>query len=328
MSHSNISIFVPHIGCPCRCSFCNQNSITGEIKKPTAVDVKNAVEIAKISKNYNPEKTEIAFFGGSFTAIERDYMLELLKAAYEFVKSGIVKGIRISTRPDAIDDEILSVLSTFGVTAIELGAQSMCDDVLSLNKRGHTALDVINASRLIKLKGFELGLQMMTGLYGSTFEKDNYTAEEIIKLKPETVRIYPTIILKNTNLEKLFNEKSYVTYTLEETVSLCAELLEKFIENKINVIRLGLHSIDEDDYVAGPWHPALRELVESEIYLKETLNELRKKGNYILEVNDKSISKMIGQNKSNLKRLKKLGYNCVVKGNKQVPCYKVHPQES
>lgn len=328
MSHSNISIFVAHIGCPCRCSFCNQNSITGNYNKPNATTVKEAVNIAQKSKNYSPNNTEIAFFGGSFTAINRTYMLELLTAAYEFVKQKKVKGIRISTRPDAIDPEVLTILKSYGVTAIELGAQSMCDSVLKLNNRGHSSSEVVYASKLIKSFGFELGLQMMTGLYGSSPEKDIFTAEKIIEIKPQTVRIYPTIILKGTQLADMYNNKKYETYTLETTVSLCAELLNKFLNNNISVIRLGLHTIDLNDYVSGPWHPALKELVENEIYFKEALKKLKNKGNYILEVNENCLSKMIGQNKRNIEKLKKLGYNCIVKKNQDVPCYKVYVQES
>ncbi|MBO5020232.1 MAG: radical SAM protein, partial [Clostridia bacterium] len=157
--HSNISIFVPHIGCPNKCSFCNQRYITGVCKAPREKDVVSAVAAAKKSPKYNPETTEIAFFGGSFTAINRNYMMGLLEVAYRFVKSGDVKGIRISTRPDAIDEEILEILKAHGVTAIELGAQSLVARVLKMNNRGHTAQDVVNASKLIREHGFELGLQ-------------------------------------------------------------------------------------------------------------------------------------------------------------------------
>ena len=165
MKKGNISVFVPHIGCPQKCSFCNQNTITGSHSVPTPDDVKNAVETALLKTEY---EYEIAFFGGSFTAIERAYMISLLETAKPYIESGKIKGIRCSTRPDAIDDEVLSLLKSYGVTAIELGAQSMNDAVLSANLRGHTADDVRNASRLIKKYGFELGLQMMTDLYLST----------------------------------------------------------------------------------------------------------------------------------------------------------------
>ena len=185
MSHSNISVFVPHKGCPNDCSFCNQRAISGQAVPAMPKDVENAVKIA-IEYKVDPKNTEIAFFGGSFTAIERDYMLSLLTAAKHFLDTYNFKGIRISTRPDCISEDILEILKNYGVTAIELGAQSMCDDVLLANRRGHTTDDVRKASKLIKEYGFELGLQMMTGLYKSDFAKDEYTACEIIKLKPDT----------------------------------------------------------------------------------------------------------------------------------------------
>ncbi len=308
MIHSNISIFVPHLGCPNMCSFCDQCSITGQQNVPSASVVKSAVETAMKSPKYDRENTEIAFFGGSFTAIERELMLELLEAAYTFVKDSSVKGIRVSTRPDAINEEILNVLKSYKVTAIELGAQSLCDDVLSLNKRGHTAQQVENACNLIKGAGFELGLQMMTGLYGSDISKDRYTAERIVQLKPETVRIYPTITLENTLLAKLFKSGEYTPPSLEETVELCAELKTLFEEHGIKVIRTGLHTVDEKSIVAGPWHASFGELVESRIIYKKTLPRLNEKGQYILTVNPKSVSKAVGQKRENIKRLENQGY--------------------
>ena len=242
MKKGNISIFVPHIGCPQKCSFCNQNTITGSHSVPTPDDVKNAVETALLKTEY---EYEIAFFGGSFTAIERAYMISLLETAKPYIESGKIKGIRCSTRPDAIDDEVLSLLKSYGVTAIELGAQSMNDAVLSANLRGHTADDVRNASRLIKEYGFELGLQMMTDLYLSTPELDIETAKEIIKLNPDTVRIYPTVTLKNTYLEKLMIEGKYIPSSIESTISLCAKLVPMFNDKGIKIIRLGLHASDD-----------------------------------------------------------------------------------
>ena len=212
MSHSNISIFVPHLGCPHQCSFCNQKHITGCSILPHAKDVDEAVEIAKKSKKYDPNNTEIAFFGGSFTSIDPLYMTELLEAAYTHVENGSVAGIRISTRPDCINKEILYSLKNYGVTAIELGAQSMVDSVLVANNRGHLSCDVVTSSHLIKDYGFSLGLQMMIGLYESSKELDIYTAQKIIELQPDTVRIYPTITLKNTYLEKLYLEVNINQY--------------------------------------------------------------------------------------------------------------------
>lgn len=327
MTHSNISIFVPHIGCPCRCSFCNQNSITGVKTKVSEEDIMSAVALAKKSRGYDPTETEIAFFGGSFTAIERGYMENLLKTANKFLKNNSVFGIRISTRPDAIDKEVLEILKKYGVTSIELGAQSMCDDVLVKNSRGHLSADVEKSSELIKSYGFSLGLQMMTGLYGSTPEKDRYTAERLIELKPSTVRIYPTIILKNTVLAEKFLSGEYKTYSVEETVDLCAELVQLFRQNGIEVIRTGLHSITDKDYVGGPWHPAFGELVAGRIYLNNALKQLKKTGDYTLFVNPKNISMMVGQKRENIKKLGEMGFRCRVVGNGDLPLYEVKAME-
>lgn len=319
--HSNISVFVPHIGCPNQCSFCNQFLITSCHKAPNENDIEKAVSVAKASRNYDPKTTELAFFGGSFTAINREYMLRLLKAAYTFVKNGDISGIRISTRPDAVDKEIIRVLKEYGVTAVELGAQSMSDEVLKLNRRGHSVKDVENASRLIKEAGFSLGLQMMTGLYGSDSETDIMSAQRIIALNPDTVRIYPTITLKGTHLETLFKSGEYCPPTLDDTVNLVAKLLLMFKKENINVIRTGLHSIEENAYVAGPWHPAFKELCDSVIYKWEILKH--PKGNYTCFVPRGEISKAVGQGKQNINELKKHGYSLTFKECDDLAVYEI-----
>ena len=324
MKHSNISLFVPHAGCPNQCSFCNQKTISGSVKELTREEVRATLLEAKKS-NLSSPNTEIAFFGGSFTAIKRDYMLSLLEEAKPFLDDGTFSGIRISTRPDAIDREVLSVLKEYGVTAIELGAQSTNDEVLLFNRRGHTKEDIINASLLIKEYDFSLGLQMMTGLYKSTDERDIETAKDIISLSPDTVRIYPTIVLENTHLAELLKSGEYISPTLEATVSLCAKLLEMFNENNIKVIRLGLHSGGnvEEGYLSGPYHPAFGELCESEIYLKnirKKLLEIYKNENnseiknVTIYVNEKEISKATGQKGKNKESLLKDGFSVTIKG--------------
>ncbi|MBE6731694.1 MAG: hypothetical protein E7564_08395 [Ruminococcaceae bacterium] len=254
-------------------------------------------------------------------------MISLLKVAKEAVYKFGFKGIRCSTRPDKIDSEVLTILKNYGVTAIELGAQSMCDDVLLANNRGHDAESVRIASQLIKDFGFELGLQMMTGLYNSDIEKDIYTAKELIKLKPSTVRIYPTVTLENTYLAELYRENIYKPMDLDTTVELCSYLLTLFEENNIRVIRLGLHASDEitDKRVAGPYHPALREKCESFIIYKNLKKELenKEKGCYLYEVNPKLISKFIGQQKENINKLLNLGYSIKVKSSKDTENYKL-----
>lgn len=331
MSHKNIALFVAHVGCPNMCSFCNQHIISGKQETATAADVDAAVKTALDSGCCDGQ---LAFFGGSFTAIERPYMMELLRAAKPHIDRGEITGIRISTRPDAIDDEVLTILLEYGVKAIELGAQSMDDDVLLKNRRGHTADDVRHASKLIKAYGFELGLQMMTGLYGDTEEGAIKTAEEIIKLQPETVRIYPTVVLEGTELADLYNAGKYKPETLDEAVETCAKLLPMFEDAGIKVIRLGLHSGGnvEDGYIAGAYHPAFRELVEGQIYFEKALTKLSQfeggeDHTYKIFVNPKEISKMTGQKRQNIVQLRDNNYICNVFSNSGLQKYEILIEE-
>lgn len=330
MKHANISLFVTHMGCPHQCSFCNQKTISGSVSALSPDDVAKTLEDA-VTHGNSPENTEIAFFGGSFTAIERGYMVSLLEATKPFMEKGCFKGIRISTRPDAIDGEVLSILKSYGVTSIELGAQSTDDTVLTLNQRGHTREDIFNASFLIKKYGFSLGLQMMTGLLGDTDDKSLKTCEDIIFLKPDTVRIYPTIVLEGTYLAELYKKGEYSPQTLENAVSLCAKLLRRFHEESIKVIRLGLHSGGnvEEGYIAGPYHQAFGELCEGEIYLcvAEEKLKLEKKGKKIVYVNPREISKMTGQKQKNKKHLLSLGYEISVKGKEDLQKYEIEIQD-
>ncbi len=329
MKHANISLFVPHLGCPHQCSFCNQKTISGATEPLKPEEVTKTLKQA-VSDGVNAENTEIAFFGGSFTAIEKEYMLSLLNATKPFIENGDFCGIRVSTRPDAVNDEILHILKTFGVTAIELGAQSTDENVLLLNNRGHSKADIINASQLIKSHGFSLGLQMMTGLYGSNDDKDYKTAEDIVLLKPDTVRIYPTITLEGTYLAELYKSGKYTPPSLENTISLCAKLLKLFYDNNIKVIRLGLHSGGNvaEGFVAGPYHPAFGELCEGEIYLNEAINKLKNmpKGDITVYVNPSEISKMTGQKKKNKAYLESLGYNISIKGKNTLRKYEIQTE--
>ena len=315
MKKGNISIFVPHLGCPQQCSFCNQKTITGKEKQPTPEDVRMAVETALKRKGF---EYEIAFFGGSFTAIDRQYMKSLLEAAGEYANNERIKGIRISTRPDFIDEEILSVLKTYGVSSIELGAQSMDDEVLKANLRGHTAADVENASRLINEHGFELGLQMMTGLYKDTDEKAVQTAKKIAALKPKTVRIYPTVVLKNTFLAELYEKEEYKPQTVDDAANLCTKLLAIFEEANIAVIRLGLHASEDikKNMVAGAYHESFGEIVQSRILLNRILEN--PPASYEIMVNPKSVSKLKGNGKRNIYFLIEKGYNIKITQNDKV----------
>jgi histone acetyltransferase (RNA polymerase elongator complex component) len=251
-------------------------------------------------------------------------MLALLQAAYPFVVSGRASGIRCSTRPDAIDDEILTILKNYGVTAIELGAQSMQDDVLRVNLRGHSVEDVFKASALIKQYGFSLGLQMMPGLYGCK-EYMAYaidTAEKFIEINPDTVRIYPTLILKDTLLEKLYQKGMYTPLCVDEAVEICAVLVKMFNQKNIRIIKLGLHADTgmENSLVAGPYHPALKELVQSRMFLDRLMADIATMpvGDYTVQVNPRQRSQVTGQKKANIIALKQAGYNVTIKENNTI----------
>ncbi len=312
MKKGNISIFVPHLGCPQQCSFCNQKTITGKQSQPTTDDVRNAVETALKRKGY---EYEIAFFGGSFTAIDRDYMISLLSTAHEYIDNKRVKGIRISTRPDFIDEEILEVLKKYGVTSIELGAQSMDDEVLKANLRGHTSKDVENASKLIKEHGFELGLQMMTGLYLDTDEKAIETAKKLIALEPDTIRIYPTVVLKGTYLAELYEKEIYTPQSVDDAANLCTKLVPMFEQKGIRILRLGLHSSPDikKNMVGGAFHDSFGEIVKSRYMLNKILEY--PVGSYEIMVNSKSISKLKGNQKRNIYFLIEKGYNIKITVN-------------
>ena len=325
MKHINVSLFVPHLGCTNSCIFCNQKTISGKCEPLLTEDIIRAAEIAKTGK-YDISNSEIAFFGGSFTAIEREKMISFLEAAKPYIGT-YFGGIRISTRPDCIDREVLEILRCYGVTAIELGAQSMCEDVLEKNQRGHTPEDTERAVALIKEYGFSVGLQMMTGLYGSDEEKDIYTARKFIELHPDTVRIYPTVVLENTELARLYEKGEYEPSSLQEAVSLSAKLLMMFHKNNIKVIRLGLHSGGnvEEGFVAGVYHPAFRELAESEIYKNaiDALLALRPDGEYTLAVHPKEISKALGQKRCNAEYFRKKGKNIRITEDETLSRYDV-----
>ena len=315
MKHINVGLFVVHKGCPHKCSFCDQRSITGFGRELTPSDVRQAAQTALDSLDSETAAAgEIAFFGGSFTMVERDYMISLLESAYEYVSKGLFGGIRISTRPDGINEEICRLLKDYGVTAVELGAQSMDDRVLLLNERGHTARQVTDACRMLKSFGFETGLQMMTGLYGSTDEDSIETAEKIIALRPDTVRIYPTVVLENTVLDGLMKQGIYNPPGVEQAVELCAKLIPMFESAGIKILRTGLHSGGDVGlkYTGGAYHPALGELCEGRVYRNRALEALASypKGSYTLAVGAGMASRMAGHKKCNTIFLKQQGYKC------------------
>ncbi len=303
-----IPVFIPHVGCPHDCVFCNQKKIAGTVAAPCGAEVEEI--IARGTENIHGTVAQIAFYGGSFTAIEKKLMLEYLTAAKKYIDNGSASDIRLSTRPDCINAEVLAVLKEYGVSTIELGAQSMDDDVLCRSGRGHSSEDVRYASALIKKSGFKLVLQMMTHLPGADDEKDIYTAEEIIKLSPDGVRIYPTVVVRETELENMMRKGVYQPATPEEAAKLGGVLLGMFEKSGIPVIRFGLNPTDDlsaGDAVAGAYHPALGEMAMSELYLKRCEDEISRLGIFGGEidvfVNPRAVSAMSGQKKKNKKAL-------------------------
>ena len=313
-----IPIFVPHLGCPNDCTFCNQKSISGQTKKVTAKDVKDTIE--QYLKSFKEEDSykEVAFFGGSFTGIEKEKQEELLKVAYEYVNSKKINSIRVSTRPDYIDKERLKLLKKYGVKTVELGVQSTNDYILKKCKRGHTYEDVKNASKLIKKYGFELGHQMMIGLPESTRLDELNTAKDLSKLKPKIVRLYPVLVIKNTQLEKEYIAKEYEPLTVEQAVERCKELYYFFTRKNITVIRMGLQSTDlicspeneKSEVVAGPYHEAFGQLVEGGIWYDSLLEKIKKINVKVkeieIEVNPVNVNNVVGHKKENIKKLKEI----------------------
>lgn len=309
MKTYNIPIFVPHRGCPFDCVFCNQKRITGSNSEVTAETVRETITQYLHTLPRNGCVTEAAFFGGSFTGIPISEQSALLRAAKPFKDSGEISGIRLSTRPDYINKEILDNLLKYGVTTIELGVQSMSDDVLKASNRGHLAETVEKAVSLIREYPFRLGLQMMTGLPSDTPEKSIYTAERLIGLKPDFVRIYPTLVIRDTYLEEMYKKGEYAPQTVEEAADLCKELLLMFERADIKVIRIGLQSTDEicenGSVAAGPVHSSFGELVESRIYFDIIRKALKPGAKARVFVNPREVSKAVGNRRRNISELKK-----------------------
>ncbi len=307
MSHINIPVFVPHYGCPHQCVFCNQKTITGQ-KSPLSLDAAEKIITDHLRTVKENDYVEIAFFGGSFTAIEKETQTALCAIAKKYIDMGKVNTFRCSTRPDCIDEEILDNLKSFGIGTIELGVQSTDDEVLRLSERGHTREDVFKASELIRSYGINLGLQMMTNLPGDTFEKSIRTCEDLISLKPSCVRIYPTLTLEGTKLYDMYKEGIYTPYSLEETTELLSILIHKFNLSHIDVIRVGLQTTEEinSDTVIGPYHQAIRELAESRIFRKKLEASLSDETvtSFDVYVNPKYMSKATGQKRCNIQYFK------------------------
>lgn len=311
-----IPIFVPHLGCPNECTFCNQRKISGQQKNVTEEDVRSTIEYYLDSFKEKDAKVEVAFFGGSFTAIEAELQERLLKTAYEYIEAKKVDSIRVSTRPDCINKEVLKRLKKYKVKTIELGVQSTDNYILDKCKRGHTFEDVKKASRMIRWHRFTLGHQMMVGLPESTALDELNTAKDLAKLKPKIVRIYPVLVIRGTELEREYLDGEYEPLSVEQAVERCKELCYFFNKKRITVIRIGLQNTDTicnpqkdgSDVVAGPYHETFRQLVESSMYYDTIVDKIKKFNTKVKEVevkvNPQNVSNVVGFKRQNISKLK------------------------
>ncbi len=306
-----IPIFVPHKGCPHDCIFCNQKKITGCDEDNSIENIRDTIEAyLKTIPQDGSQVVEIAFYGGSFTAIPIENQTTMLKLAKEYMDCGKINHIRLSTRPDYINDEILQNLKNYSVSIIELGVQSMDKEVLQLSQRGHTSEDVIEAIRLIKEYGFIVGVQIMVGLPSDSLDKCLQTTRLLADLNPDIARIYPALVIKDTYMEVLYNKGQFKPFSLEEAVVICKNMLIILEKKRIEVIRIGLQPTENielgKDIIAGPFHPSMRQLVDSSIYL-DMMKCLIEKFDEVevlnIMVNPKDVSNIVGQNKCNIKLL-------------------------
>ena len=317
-----IPIFVPHEGCPHNCIFCNQHKITGIDDTVTAETVERIADEYLKTIDRKNATVEISFFGGTFTAIKEEKQRELLEVAKRYKDSGRIDKIRMSTRPDYINEYILTYLKEYDVDIIELGVQSLVDEVLVSAGRGHSVSDVQKASELIKKFNIILGHQIMPGLPNDNFEFDILTTNKSIEMRPDIIRIYPALVIKETPMETMYNRGEYVPYTIEQAVEISKIMYKMYEANDIQVIRIGLQPTetinDKEDVVAGPFHPAFRELVQGSIYCEEIRNVLKDSKMGTVEINPKEISKLYANKKQYFNKLKDEGYKIKVITNEDI----------
>ena len=310
MKHATIPIFIPMQGCPYDCVFCNQPKITGQAAVMPDKEIIHKIESHLETLVGRRGKVEIAFFGGSFTGLPIDLQKHYLGLAQPYLTEKQVTGIRLSTRPDYINENNLGMLKDHGVTTIELGVQSMDDEVLQLSGRGHTAGDVRKAAAMVKAAGFSLVLQMMPGLPGDTLEKTTHTANKIIALGADATRIYPTLVIKDTRLEKLFYENEFTPLTLDEAVHWCSAIVPLFETAGVTILRLGLHASEGllfgRELVAGPFHQAFGEMVYSQIW-HDIFSKLGPEPTQSVKVfvHPRQLNHAIGHKRKNRKMLEK-----------------------
>jgi len=307
-----IPIFIPHAGCPHQCVFCNQSSITGVDSKRLNINISDQIKRFLKYKSERRNFVQIAFFGGNFLGIKTDEMKRLLAEASEFVQLGRVNGIRFSTRPDTVDDHRLNMIKEFPVSTIELGVQSMDDRVLSATKRGHTASDTEKAIQRLNKLNYEIGVQIMVGLPGDTPAQLRASTRWIVRLKPDFIRIYPTVVLAGSPLAKWYKNGRYKPLSLEEAVTEVKDIYRNFRRENIRVIRMGLQATEDLEknsrILAGPYHPAFGHLVYSQIFLDKAISAIKsanpKGASVVLHVHPRSASKMRGLKNRNIKKLR------------------------
>lgn len=311
MKHRIIPIFIPHLGCPFNCIFCDQNRITSQYQVPSAADVIDTIDEYLATFPRGSNKVEVAFYGGSFTAVDKKEQDKYLRAVSSYLNTAEISNIRISTRPDCIDCDTLRFLKERGVGTIELGVQSLDDGVLRECRRGYTQEDVVRACRLVREENFKLGIQLMIGLPGDSYTTAMETTAKVISLKPDMVRIYPTLIIKGTFLESMFRDGSYASLDLQDAIRISRDMFLQFQRAKIKVIRMGLQPSEElcnpDTVVAGPFHPSFGELVEQEVFKDQACQAIEAffgSGSFFRElkifVHKKDISKMVGYKRCNI----------------------------
>ncbi len=307
-----IPFFITHAGCPHQCVFCNQKNITGSIQPEDPASVPAKINHYLSARTTNAP-AQVAFYGGSFTALPTETQKRYLEPVLPFLLDGTVRNVRISTRPDAVGVETLSLLRRYQVTVVELGAQSMDNRVLARSGRGHTADDTCKALDLLRDHGFTAGLQLMPGLPGDSADSFRKTVTTVTGLKPDFVRLYPALVIRGTPLEQLFNEGRYTPLTLGEAVSRCREAYQEFGKAGIAVIRIGLQPTEEllkpGMILAGPFHPAFRQLVESSVFLEKMRQALLSRDTTrdaaVFEVDPRDLSLAIGQQRTNINSIKK-----------------------
>lgn len=313
--HYTIPIFIPEKACPFRCVYCNQYHIA-DLIKPMEPEAVLAVVDRYLETIPKHAVKRIAFFGGSFTGMSMAEQERYLEVVFPYLERGDISGIQLSTRPDYIDSEILHFLKKYGVSIIELGAQSLDNEVLRAAGRGHTAAEVEKASSLILENGFQLGLQMMIGLPGDTLQKSIHTAEKIIEWGAHYTRIYPALVIRDTELEEMYLQNQYTPLTLDEAVHWSRSLMDLFIAHDITILRMGLHPseglLTGHNLVAGPFHVSFKELVQTAHWSSVLEREAQNFGTQIIvNVNPKQLNSAIGYYGNNKKWLQQK-YNKVI----------------